>query len=146
MFSLIEWARKTLNVNGFFLRVMDDNAHAIRFYETNGFTHDIQIPLVKLQQGEMVVYRPSASDETVDKYFLRMVWSPSVQDAGQTMILTAGPSVTAREGIYAYDAAMNGWNRNWSGYLTKLEQRFADYIGVKYAWRLPVVPGHYKLH
>ena len=41
--------------------------------------------------------------------------------------------MTAREGIYAYDAAMNGWNRNWSGYLTKLEQRFADYIGVKYA-------------
>ena len=31
--ALMEWARKTLYVNGFFLRVMDDNDHAINFYK-----------------------------------------------------------------------------------------------------------------
>ena len=37
------------------------------------------------------------------------------------------------ESYYAFDAAKNGWNENWSFYLNKLEEEFADYIGVKYA-------------
>jgi len=133
MFVLVEWARKSLNVNGFFLRVMDDNAHAINFYERNGFVTERRIPLVREQRSEMISYREAASGEPVAKYFLRMIWAPESTGLGQAMILTAGPSVTEREGVYAYDAALHGWNRNWSGYLSRFERQFAEYVSVKYA-------------
>jgi len=133
IFSLMEWSRKLLNVEGFFLRVMDDNAHAIRFYEKNGFVLDRRIPLVKESHSGMTIYREAGPDEVNLRCFHRMVWHPVRPEVGATLILTAGPSVSAREGGYAYDAAMLGWNRNWSTYLTRFEQRFADYIGVKYA-------------
>ena len=32
-----------------------------------------------------------------------------------------------------FDAAKNGWNRNWNKYINDLEKNFAKYIGVKYA-------------
>jgi perosamine synthetase len=54
-------------------------------------------------------------------------WEPA------QLILTAGPSISAREASYAWDAARNGWNRQWSGYLQRFEFAFAEYIGVKHA-------------
>jgi perosamine synthetase len=62
-----------------------------------------------------------------------MSWEPIRNSIGKTLILTAGPSVSAKEASYTYDAALNGWNGNWSRYLTAFEQQFAAYIGVKYA-------------
>ena len=50
-----------------------------------------------------------------------------------SLILTAGPLISARESVYASDAARNGWNGQWSKYLTMLEQEFAAYVGTKYA-------------
>lgn len=38
--AMLEWARTLLNVNGFFLRVMEENYHAIKFYKNNGFHID----------------------------------------------------------------------------------------------------------
>lgn len=55
------------------------------------------------------------------------------QQIGKKMILTAGPSIGSREKVYALDAASHGWNNEWNKYLTKFENDFADYIGVKYA-------------
>lgn len=49
------------------------------------------------------------------------------------MILTAGPSISSMENFYSFDAAKNGWNSQWSKYLTKFESDFTDYIGAKYA-------------
>lgn len=51
----------------------------------------------------------------------------------KSLILTAGPSISTIESFYAYDAASNGWNSNWSKYLTKFENEFAKYVGAKYA-------------
>ncbi|AZR83166.1 aminotransferase [Thiomicrospira sp. S5] len=133
MNAMIEWARKTINVSGFFLRVMDENDRAISFYERNGFVKQEKIPLAKEQEGGVVTYHAVESSELADKFFLKMAYEPSVADVGKTMILTAGPSISAKEGVYAYDAAMNGWNSQWSKYLTKFEQEFAEYVGVKYA-------------
>jgi perosamine synthetase len=48
-------------------------------------------------------------------------------------ILTAGPSITAKEISYVTDAVTNGWNENWSGYLDRFEKAFAEYLGVKHA-------------
>jgi len=52
---------------------------------------------------------------------------------GEAMILTAGPSISALESSYAYDAAKYGWNSSWSKYLSRFEQAFAEYVGADYA-------------
>lgn len=51
---------------------------------------------------------------------------------GET-ILTAGPSISPREVAYATDAARHGWNRRWSGYITRFEREFAEYVGAEHA-------------
>jgi perosamine synthetase len=130
--AITDWARKIMNVSGFFLRVMDDNPHAVVFYQRNGFVENQRIPLVKEQTDGMVVYRDALLGENGVKYFIRMVYQPSCE-IGSSMILTAGPSISAREAVYAYDAALNGWNSQWSKYLTCFEKKFADYVGAKYA-------------
>ena len=130
--GLIEWARKTLNVGGFFLRVMDDNPHAIAFYQRNGFVEESRIPLVKLEKNGQTSYHEAKQGEPKAKDFVRMSYQP-IRVPGKSMILTAGPSISAREAVYAYDAALNGWNNNWSKYLTEFEKRFAKYVGAKYA-------------
>lgn len=48
-------------------------------------------------------------------------------------ILTAGPSISAREVSYTLDAVRSGWNSEWSGYLTRFESAFASYIGARAA-------------
>ncbi|QDC88106.1 bifunctional GNAT family N-acetyltransferase/PLP-dependent aspartate aminotransferase family protein [Candidatus Methylopumilus universalis] len=133
MQCLIEWARKTINVEGFFLRVMDDNPHAIEFYKKNNFAENKRIPLIKEINGNTVLYREAGPGEEPIKYFVNMEFKPSIEKIGESLILTAGPSVSAKEGFYSYDAALKGWNSEWSKYLTKFERNFADYIGVKYA-------------
>lgn len=50
-----------------------------------------------------------------------------------SLILTAGPSISNLEVAYAHDAASRGWNGEWSKYLTKFESEFAKYVGAKYA-------------
>ena len=45
----------------------------------------------------------------------------------------AGPSITEKEVSYVLDAVQNGWYENYDGYVKRLEQTFADYLGVKYA-------------
>lgn len=132
MISLMEWARKTINVNGFFLRVMDDNPHAIAFYNKNGFIEDRRIPLIKEEKNGFISYREAIPNEAPVKDFVRMIWKPR-RDTGKSMILTAGPSISAKEAAYSFDAALNGWNSNWSKYLTTFEKQFAEYVGVKYA-------------
>ncbi len=59
--------------------------------------------------------------------------SGQARTAGESLILTAGPSISARETVYASDAAKYGWNREWSKYLTRFEQDFAAFIGVGHA-------------
>jgi len=49
------------------------------------------------------------------------------------LIQSAGPSITQKEIDYVSDAVKNGWYDNWNGYIKKFEQKFAEYIGVKYA-------------
>ena len=50
-----------------------------------------------------------------------------------SMIQTAGPSISQKEIDYTLDAVKNGWYENWSGYITQFEEEFAKYIGTKYA-------------
>lgn len=133
LLTLTEWARKTINVEGFFLRVFAGNAKAIDFYRSLGFVVDETIPLTKVEQEGLVSYVACENGGKPDASFLRMSLHAASPEIGKTLISTAGPSISAKEAAYAFDAAATGWNSNWSRYLTKFEQSFASYVGAKYA-------------
>ena len=132
---LLSWAEEILLPRSIYLRVMDDNKHAIEFYRKLGFKDDQLIPLRKHEEGERIEYRPLTKNDhnEPDKHFLRMVYMPNRTVDTSEMILTAGPSISAREASYALDAARYGWNRQWSGYIKRFEGAFSEYLGVKHA-------------
>ncbi|MBI1832511.1 MAG: GNAT family N-acetyltransferase [Planctomycetes bacterium] len=133
MVALIDWAEEKLGPREIYLRVFETNTHAIAFYEKLGFVRDRLLPLTKHQSGDNVNFKASADGETPDTHFVRMSYRPRRKCAGEKMILTAGPSISAREASYALDAARHGWNNEWNKYLRKFEQAFAEYVGVKHA-------------
>ena len=59
-------------------------------------------------------------------------------------ILTAGPSISAKEVKYVLDAVKNGWNEKYDYYIQRFSEEFAKYVGVKYAW--PTSSGTGALH
>jgi perosamine synthetase len=133
MQALLDWAEEKLGPREIYLRVFESNGHAIAFYEKLGFVRDRLLPLTKHVDGPSVSYRPTAADEKPDTHFVRMVYQPRRECTGEKMILTAGPSISARESSYALDAARHGWNDQWNKYLRRFEQSFAEYVGVKHA-------------
>jgi perosamine synthetase len=135
MQTLLDWADEMLGPQHISLRVFSDNEHAINFYRRLGFQDDQMLPLRKHVEASGTYYRsPEAGDVAeADKYFLRMVHVPEPTVDGSELILTAGPSMSAREVSYAFDAARHGWNHQWSKYIKKFESSFAEYTGVKYA-------------
>jgi perosamine synthetase len=133
MRTLISWAEEKLGPREIYLRVFEDNAHAITFYERLGFVRDRLLPLTRHADGPNVSYRPTAEGEKVDTHFVRMTYRPHRPNTGERMILTAGPSISAREASYALDAVRHGWNDQWNKYLSRFEQAFAEYVGTKHA-------------
>jgi len=135
MQALLRWAEEMPAPEEIYLRVLDDNAHAIAFYEKLGFVPDRLLPLRRHEQADGIFYRsPEESDrDPPDRHFLRMVYAPPRPFQGEALVLTAGPSISAREVSYAVDAARGGWNHEWNKYLGRFERAFADYIGVKHA-------------
>ena len=134
MQSLLCWAETTLWPEDIFLRVLDDNPKAIDFYKKLGFIQDSVLPLRRKVEGESESFIPVPADDKAapDKNFIRMVYRPE-RNAGHELILTAGPSICAREASYALDAARFGWNHHWADYIKKFESSFAEYLGVKHA-------------
>lgn len=135
--SLMQWAKSTMYIEGFTLRVFSNNAKAIRFYEKNGFKKTRTIPMVVdtspasgiIKLIESLNSNISNSSETM----LEMRNEESMDIVPDSLILTAGPSISQYEACYAYDAALNGWNLNWSKYIDLLQHNFKEYIGVKHA-------------
>jgi perosamine synthetase len=135
MRTVLDWAEETIGPRGIFLRVLSDNRHAIEFYRRLGFSDGSRTPLRKHVRGETTSYEPCAEDDTAppDAEFLRMDYAPNRTFDGSRMILTAGPSISAREASYALDAARHGWNYQWNGYIDRFETSFADRLGVRHA-------------
>ncbi len=135
MEAVLNWAEEIIGPQRIYLRVFSDNEHAINFYRKLGFIDDAMLPLRKHVEGNEVYYRSVAQDDLAepDKYFLRMVFAPQRVVNGSELILTAGPSISARESSYALDAARYGWNHQWNKYIKRFETTFAEYLGVKYA-------------
>jgi perosamine synthetase len=131
---LLNWAQETIGASAFYLRVFEDNTHAINFYRALGFIDASTIPLRKRVQGELTAYSPITPPDAAppDRVFLRMEYQPAPQVA-DSLILTAGPSVGGKEAWYTLDAARTGWNNKWGDYIHGFEQAFAEYVGVRYA-------------
>ena len=135
MNSLLNWAEEMMAPQQIFLRVFSDNEHAINFYRKLGFRDDVLLPLRKQIDGVAIYYNSVVLNDTIepDKHFLKMVYKPEQVVNGDELILTAGPSISAREASYALDAARYGWNHEWNKYIKRFEETFAEYLGVKYA-------------
>lgn len=132
--ELCEWSRKMFLPSEIYLKVLDDNAHAIKFYEKLGFVENARLPLVRENAPDnCYTYVDAIDGQTADRYFVNMIIPDDKNFTPKETILTAGPFISAREVSYVNDAARNGWNNQWNGYLTKFENVFADYVGVKYA-------------
>jgi perosamine synthetase len=132
MDALVAWAEEMFAPREIHLRVFEDNDRAVRFYERLGFIREGVTPLRREERdGGVVAYVPAA-DGPADRRFLRMAYAPD--RSGETgKILTAGPSMSAREAGYALDAVRTGWNDHWADYLDAFTETFAGYIGVPYA-------------
>ena len=134
MQALVKWGRDEFGPTNIYLRVLSDNAHAIAFYQRLGFAEAGRIPLRRHMHGQDWSMEPLEAGDAAapDAEFVRMELRPPAWDAVE-MILTAGPSVTAREVAYSHDAARNGWNRQWSGYIDRFEAEVARLCGRKHA-------------
>lgn len=133
LITLIRWAEENLWPDEIYLRVFNDNDHAIKFYEKIGFLKDTLLPLQRIETEWCISYQ-SITDEVIkpDKYFLRMRYQENQLDRSK-MILTAGPSISAKEASYSFDSIATGWNTKWGDYLKRFETAFSEYLGVKYA-------------
>ena len=63
----------------------------------------------------------------------KYVWNRIKKNIGKELILTAGPAISEKENFNAFLASKYGWNKKYNGFITDLENKFAKYIGVKYA-------------
>lgn len=127
--SLLEWARTTFNVETFNLSVTDEDENALKFFKESGF----RVVKEKAIENEAKcdAFTNRVMDSTNNSY-LELIYE-NTKETGESLILTAGPSISQREVFYAYDAAKNGWNSQWNKYLTKFENTFAEFVGAKYA-------------
>jgi perosamine synthetase len=131
--ALIAWAHQLFGPETVFLRVFADNEHAVRFYTRLGFRKDGLAALRRIEEPGRVSFVPAADGERADRFFLRMVHAPDERVAPDATVLTAGPSISAREASYALDAVRTGWNGRWSIYLDRFSNAFAEYLGVRHA-------------
>ena len=135
--ALIEWARKSMYVDNFILKVFSTNSRAISFYKKNKFTENREIKMIlsekSTDQFQVLVESSSQDIDSYDELMIEMIYRSDVEIIPDSLILTAGPSISQYESCYAYDAAQNGWNSNWSKYLVELQEKFKEFIGVKYA-------------
>ena len=82
--TLLNWAEEMLAPREIFLRVFDDNQHAIGFYERLGFVRNHLLPLRRHQDAGATFYRPVAAEDTVpaDRHFLPTVRHHPVAGVG----------------------------------------------------------------
>jgi RimJ/RimL family protein N-acetyltransferase len=76
--AILEWAQLTFEPNGFYLRTLDNNLHAIQFYERMGFRRVSQQGLRRIQTEDGFNHVPIPEGDTnpPDRYFVRMNYEP----------------------------------------------------------------------
>lgn len=135
--ALLSWAKISMYVEGFRLRVFSTNSRAISFYKKNNFIESRIIPMMddgSSSEGFIkLVECCDSTKQTTSETMIEMIYREEDNIIPDSLILTAGPSISQYESYYAYDAALNGWNSNWSEYLELLQTRFKEYVGSGYA-------------
>ena len=132
--TLVQWSREVLGARTLNLRVFADNDRAVRFYARHGFVATAREDLHEVRDADGAAHlRPAQPGESVERHFVHMRWREPAEDRTQAPILTAGPSISAREVGYATDAVRHGWNHRHSDYLDRFARTFADYVGVRHA-------------
>lgn len=98
----------------------------IKSFEINFYQNDRMIKLVK-----KIGFKKQLEKElnTSCKY----VWNRVKKNVGKELILTAGPAISEKENFNAFLASKYGWNKKYNNFIASLENKFARYIGVKYA-------------
>jgi perosamine synthetase len=119
------YSQKEFNTSHLHLRVLQSNNHAVAFYERLNY-------LVKSSDATTITDSRNPG-ETFEDVFLTMIKNLEAGRDPKREILTAGPSIGYRERSYTADAVKNGWNRNHSDYLRKLQDSFAGFVGSKHA-------------
>jgi perosamine synthetase len=128
MWALEAWCLAELDAQSVQLRVLESNAHAVKFYERLTYNITERQMLAWVQEGETRVLRPAKSP--ADDAFLVMVKDLQSSLPAETRVLTAGPLIGVREAAYTLDATRKGWNDRHSEYLNEFEASFSSYIGV----------------
>ena len=107
------------------------------YLEKNNFIEKYEVYLESVQNNLINFFKKAGfikSKKTSNKdKFIQYDWIFSKKNIGKNLILTAGPSISEKEIYYSFDATKEGWNSKFNYYISKLEEKFAKYIGVKYA-------------
>jgi perosamine synthetase len=133
MWALLDWIEEYLAPQETFLRVLASNEHAIAFYKRLRFDESGLIPLRRVVDGDTETLEEAPEQAGSDDAFVVMTFRPERRFEGESLVLTAGPSISEREVVYGQDAIRHGWNNQWSNYLRRFEAGFADYVGTTYA-------------
>lgn len=110
MKTIIHWAEETLQPQRIFLRVLDDNTHAIHFYGRLNFREDQRQPLRKIQEGDTIRYSPLEETDTAeaDRYFLYMTYvSEPTGDKHDDLITLVIPARNEEENIPLLEKAVS---------------------------------------
>jgi perosamine synthetase len=118
--QLLKWARITINCDGFITKKLKSATQTQEFYKNIGFSSQNIVNL-------------SIDSSVPDGNNVEYLFYNENKKIGESLILTAGPSISQLESTYAFDAAANGWNNSWSKYLTLFENEFTKYVDAKYA-------------
>lgn len=112
------------------LKVLDQNSHAIEFYEKLGFSLANKVGMKWEESTNTKILVQS----NVPYEFLNTM-SKNLENLEEVpaLILTAGPSISTMEISNVNDAVTYGWNNHHSDYIKSFEKRFADLLGVEYA-------------
>ena len=134
IYALLNWARETIYIDNFFININNHDEENIIDYRSIGFSNEKK----NQEYINKKIKNSSNSLLNVNQLFTQQQINSTLiykttSDPAKDFILTAGPSISAKEAVYAFDASMYGWNSQWSKYLSTFEAKFAKYIGVKYA-------------
>jgi RimJ/RimL family protein N-acetyltransferase len=93
--ALLRWSFAALGMRAVCLRVLSDNARAVRLYERHGFEETMRFPLVRHVEGDVVSWEPAGADyrQPIERYFVTMrLLAPSPNDRHAL----AGPNFARR--------------------------------------------------
>jgi RimJ/RimL family protein N-acetyltransferase len=84
--ALLSWSAETLGMAEIYLRVLSDNARAMRLYERCGFREALRVPLVRQEEGPVVRWVEVDGNHRgpVERYFVTMRMLPAERRAAHT--------------------------------------------------------------